>query len=147
MIDWTPDRVRVPYLVPDPWSPGAFKVGHHRSGPETDPDREGIVDPARAEAAEGWARRHVSPIAPAGPPETCLYTNAPDEDFVLDRVGPLVVASPCSGHGFKFAPLFGGVIADLVTGRSPSIDLAPFAAGRPALARGTSPGAAAGVAR
>jgi sarcosine oxidase len=50
---------------------------------------------------------------------TCLYTTTPNEDFVLDRRGPLVVASPCSGHGFKFAPLIGELGADLVDGAAP----------------------------
>jgi sarcosine oxidase len=45
--------------------------------------------------------------------QTCLYTNTPDEHFVLDRRGPLVVGSPCSGHGFKFAPLIGERLAAL----------------------------------
>lgn len=46
--------------------------------------------------------------------ETCLFTQTPDDDFVLDRRGPIVVASPCSGHGFKFTPLIGKLVADLV---------------------------------
>ena len=49
---------------------------------------------------------------------TCLYTWTANEDFILDRPagGPFVVASPCSGHGAKFAPLLGEIIADLATG-------------------------------
>ena len=49
--------------------------------------------------------------------ETCLYTNTPDERFVI---GPLpgrpnvVVGSICSGHGFKFGPLMGRILAGLV---------------------------------
>ena len=44
-------------------------------------------------------------------PSVALPPGRTDEDFVLDRIGPLVVASPCSGHGFKFAPLIGEVLA------------------------------------
>ncbi len=51
---------------------------------------------------------------------TCLYTSTPDEVFVLDRAGPVIVASPCSGHGFKFAPLIGRLVADLADGVRPS---------------------------
>lgn len=52
---------------------------------------------------------------------TCLYTSTEDEDFVLDRRGPIVACSPCSGHGAKFAPLIGGLAADLVEGaKTPS---------------------------
>jgi sarcosine oxidase len=42
----------------------------------------------------------------------------PDGDFILDRLpgaSAVIVASPCSGHGFKFAPVIGEIIADLVT--------------------------------
>ena len=46
-----------------------------------------------------------------------------DEDFVLDRAttrgGSVVIASPCSGHGAKFAPLVGVLVADLVEGAAP----------------------------
>jgi len=48
---------------------------------------------------------------------SCLYTTTPTEDFVLDRIGPVVVASPCSGHGAKFAALVGELAADLALGR------------------------------
>jgi len=50
-----------------------------------------------------------TPIRPA----TCLYTTTPTQDFVLERRGPIVVGSPCSGHGFKFTPLIGRRLADL----------------------------------
>ncbi len=50
---------------------------------------------------------------------TCLYTNTATENFVLDRVGPIVVVSACSGHGFKFAPLIGRMAADLADGAAP----------------------------
>jgi sarcosine oxidase len=47
---------------------------------------------------------------------------APDGDFILDRMlgcPRIIVASPCSGHGFKFAPVIGEILADLaVTGRT-----------------------------
>ena len=42
--------------------------------------------------------------------------HTPSEDFVLDRVGPIVVCSPCSGHGAKFAPLIGELVTGLVSG-------------------------------
>src|SRR5262249_23658685 len=49
--------------------------------------------------------------------ETCLYTMTPTEDFVIDTLDgdPRVAfASACSGHGFKFAPLTGRLLAELV---------------------------------
>ena len=82
-----------------------------------DPDEPGAVDPTiTAEAvryAEQWLpgadTSQVSAV-------TCLFTNTPDSHFVIDRVGPVVVCSPCSGHGFKFAPEIGAITADLAMG-------------------------------
>ena len=65
--------------------------------------------------------------------KTCLYTVAPDGDFIIDRLpgaASIVVASPCSGHGFKFAPVIGEILADLATGQSSSHDIARFRIGR-----------------
>jgi sarcosine oxidase len=50
--------------------------------------------------------------------ETCLYTTTANEDFVIDRRGPLVVASPCSGHGFKFGPATGELVAGVAVGEA-----------------------------
>jgi sarcosine oxidase len=59
----------------------------------------------------------------------CLYTNTPDSHFLIDA-HPLhpqvVIASPCSGHGFKFASVIGELLADVTTGVAPRFDLAPF---------------------
>jgi sarcosine oxidase len=54
--------------------------------------------------------------------QTCLYTMTPDSDFIIDRLPgcpQIIVAAPCSGHGFKFAPAIGEILADLaVMGRT-----------------------------
>jgi len=47
---------------------------------------------------------------------TCLFTNTPTEDFVIDGMEGVTVVSPCSGHGAKFAPLLGEIGADVATG-------------------------------
>lgn len=68
----------------------------------------------------------------------CAYTNTADEHFLIDRAPDTTrvwIASPCSGHGFKFASAIGEVLADLVQGRRPSFDLAPFRLDRLRLAR------------
>jgi len=62
-----------------------------------------------------------------------LYTNTSDGDFLIDRSpadGRVILASPCSGHGFKFAPALGEVLADLALDRSPAFDITPFRLGR-----------------
>ena len=45
--------------------------------------------------------------------ETCLYTVRENDEFLLERRGRVVVGSPCSGHGFKFAPVIGQRLAAL----------------------------------
>jgi sarcosine oxidase len=63
----------------------------------------------------------------------CLYTNTPDAHFVLDRhpASPrVVVASPCSGHGFKFASAIGEAVAALALDEPYPLDLSPFAISR-----------------
>jgi sarcosine oxidase len=118
VIDWRlPDGYDLPrpgvsvYALP---SPEGLKAGVHRTGPWTNPDEEGVVDPEAVRCASDWVARHVEGARPEPiRTETCLYTNMPDESFVLERQGRLVVGSPCSGHGFKFAPLVGRELAGL----------------------------------
>jgi sarcosine oxidase len=99
--------------------PGAIKVGAHHSGGRmtTGDDRDGIVRPEARERAIGFVRDWLPGLDPAPTGEvTCLYTSTVNEDFILDRHGPFVVCSPCSGHGAKFAPLTGEIVADLACG-------------------------------
>jgi sarcosine oxidase len=61
--------------------------------------------------------------------KTCLYTMTPDGDFIIDRLPgapSIVVACPCSGHGFKFAPVIGEILADLATKGTTSLDISRF---------------------
>jgi sarcosine oxidase len=95
------------------------------------PDLRLLVD------LERQVRRILPGLDPeAARVETCRYTLTPDEDFIIDRHPRdprITLISACSGHGFKFAPLFGDVVADLSAHRTPSIDLGPFRIDRPAL--------------
>jgi sarcosine oxidase len=134
IIDWGAAPNQPPYLVPNPFRPGEVKAGAHLSGPAIDPDARSFEPDADREAQTlGWIGERLGSPPRLLRTETCLYTTTPDEDFVIDRIGPLVIASPCSGHGFKFAPLIGEVLADLATGEPPAIPLELFAADRPAL--------------
>jgi glycine/D-amino acid oxidase-like deaminating enzyme len=93
------------------------KVAEHRHGtPTTATARTGVVDPASRARMVEYVKRWLPGLDPTPCREaTCLYTTTPTEDFILDRVGALVICSPCSGHGAKFAPLIGEMTADLVT--------------------------------
>ena len=50
---------------------------------------------------------------------TCMYTSTPDHHFVLGLHpghANVIVASPCAGHGYKFASVIGEILADLALG-------------------------------
>jgi sarcosine oxidase len=98
--------------------PGALKVGEHGGGTVTSGDgRDGIVNPDDRDRVLEFVRQRLGGLDPTPVGEvTCLYTSTPNEDFILDRHGPFVVCSPCSGHGAKFAPLVGEIAADLACG-------------------------------
>ena len=93
------------------------KIAEHRHGTATTATaRSGVVDPASRTRVVEYVKRWLPGLDPTPRGEaTCLYTTTPGEDFILDRVGALVICSPCSGHGAKFAPLIGEMTADLVT--------------------------------
>ena len=68
------------------------------------------------ELHQAYARRWLPGLdADRVEPLSCTYTRTPTDDFILDRRGRVVIASCCSGHGFKFTPKIGSLIADLAT--------------------------------
>src|SRR5262249_18962916 len=85
---------------------------HHHRNETVDPD---AYDRAVSAADEALIRAAMAEYIPAAngrliAAKTCLYTMTPDGDFVIDRLpgaSNIIVASPCSGHGFKFAPVIG----------------------------------------
>jgi sarcosine oxidase len=114
------------------------KAGDGTPGATVDPAAAPFpVDAARAAGDGAWIARRLPGFDPAPTgSDTCIYTMTPDEDFVLERVGPAVVCSACSGHGFKFAPLLGEILAGLATGLEPGLPGERFAATRAALLAG-----------
>jgi sarcosine oxidase len=107
---------QAPYGLPVPGS-RLYKIGIHHSGPATDPDaqNQGMDQRLMGQLAE-VARRYLPGYHPEPvTAERCVYDNSPDEDFIIDRIGNIVVGSGTSGHGFKFGPLLGEWLADLAT--------------------------------
>ncbi len=93
------------------------------------------VDRREVESLRTALRRILPGLAKAEVREasSCLFTNTPDHDFLVDwhpRCPHVLVSSPCSGHGFKFASAIGEMQADLLlTGRT-AVDYSPFRIGR-----------------
>jgi sarcosine oxidase len=94
------------------------KVGFHGGGPVVDPDhRDFRPEPGQLASLRDYVRQWLPGLDPdVFVPISCTYTTTPDSHFVLDSHGPLVIATGFSGHGFKFAPAIGTVLADLAIG-------------------------------
>lgn len=118
-----------------PFGAGLKVAKHHHRDETVDPES---YDRTVSAADEALIRAAVADHLPGAngrliAAKTCLYTVTPDGDFIIDRLPgapTIVVASPCSGHGFKFAPAIGEILADLATGRSTGHDIARFRIGR-----------------
>ncbi|HVE79809.1 MAG TPA: N-methyl-L-tryptophan oxidase [Gemmatimonadaceae bacterium] len=116
------------------------KCGVHHEG-ELVPDPDAVrrrIDEAETAATRALLRT-VMPEADGTLLDraVCLYTNTPDHDFLIDAHPDhphVIIASPCSGHGFKFSSAIGELLADLLTDVEPRFDLAPFRLTRPTLA-------------
>jgi sarcosine oxidase len=104
--------------IPD-MGDGLIKVGiHHGDGEIVHPDSmDRSVQPRDYEATESFAATYLDGLLPSVAKATaCLYTNSPDSHFLVGQipgVPNVTIVSPCSGHGFKFAPLIGEIAADL----------------------------------
>ena len=127
------DGKRMLYGFPD-FGEGA-KVAHHGSGVEADPDaldrdvRDDEIAVAR-EALSSFVPAAAGTFLRAAP---CMYTLTPDEHFVI---GPhpgqprVVLVGGFSGHGYKFAPVVGEIVAALLANDDPGFDLGLFAPAR-----------------
>ncbi len=104
-------------------TPGeGVKAGWHGGGPVTDPDaRTFEPEPVQLAALQRYARDWLPGVDPDSfSAISCTYTSTSDTDFVLDAAGPIVVGAGFSGHGFKFVPTVGRILADLVEGVAPA---------------------------
>lgn len=111
VVEWGAPAV---YGLPMP--DGTIKAAAHIAGPTADPNESGAPSEDALRADDAWIAKRFPWLAPRRVrAETCLYTNTADGHFILSRRGNVVIGSPCSGHGFKFAPLIGARLADLAT--------------------------------
>ena len=139
--DWEPDRRY--YGFPDLGR--GVKVSLRSRSEAVDPD--GLrrqVTPEDADPVREFLRRFMPEANGAQlAAEVCMFTNTPDSHFLIDHhpaYPQVLIASPCSGSGFKFASAIGEILADLAAEGRSSFDLSLFslerflepAAGKPA---------------
>jgi sarcosine oxidase len=107
------------------------KAALHHQGVLTDVDSiDHNVGPEETEAM----RFVLAPTMPSlsGPllrTEVCMYTNTPDEHFLIDfhpDLSQVLIASACSGHGFKFSAVIGEIVSDLLIERKSKFDISAF---------------------
>jgi sarcosine oxidase len=119
---WDRDDGTAPYGVPSLDGATVKASVHYSSLRPPDAWSPGEVAGMLGELMPGLGADHVRSVE-------CTYTLTPDEHFVVGRHPAheqVVVACGFSGHGFKFTPVLGEVLADLATGRTPAYDLSFF---------------------
>jgi sarcosine oxidase len=103
-----------------PSLPGqGVKVARHHGGTPVDPDQISREATAHDEqqVRDFMARHMPNANGRRLDARVCMYTNTPDYNFILDFHPDderILIASPCSGHGFKFSNVIGSIAADLV---------------------------------
>jgi sarcosine oxidase len=126
---------RIGFGIPD-LGDGLIKVGiHHGDGMIVRPDStDRSVHPRDCEKTESYVAAHIDGLVPSVAKGTvCLYTNSPDSSFVVGPVPGVpnvTIVSPCSGHGFKFAPVIGEIAADLALRGGTDYEIGMFSPGR-----------------
>lgn len=119
---WAADIARTGWYGFPALPNGALKIGHHGSGRLVDPDSPRTVPADHVRRVREFLREQLPELAdaPIRDSRLCLYCDSFDGDFLIDHDPGhpgLIVAAGDSGHGFKFAPILGPLIADVVERR------------------------------
>jgi glycine/D-amino acid oxidase-like deaminating enzyme len=128
---WAADIARTGWYGFPARDDGILKIGHHASGRRVHPDEPRTVLAEEQAQFREFLAENLPDLAsaPVAASRLCLYCDTFDGDFWIDhdpdRPG-LVVAAGDSGHGFKFAPVLGSIIADAVE-RKPNTTSSRFA--------------------
>lgn len=114
---------------------GFLKVGDHKKGPPGKPGKDEATPPAFEKKVRAFFKRFIPELAAFTEFEgaVCYYDNTKDGDFIVDRLPDAqnaFVLGGFSGHGFKFGPLIGKTIAELMLGGKPELNLHRFRIGR-----------------
>ncbi|XP_012939101.1 peroxisomal sarcosine oxidase [Aplysia californica] len=119
------------YGLPIDEYPGLVKVALH-DGPDINPDHRDATDSAWIDHVVAKYVSELLPFLDSKQPalrEHCIYTNTPDKHPFIDRhpqYPNVVICAGFSGHGFKLAPAVGKAVTELISGKTPSYNMAPF---------------------
>lgn len=109
--------------------PSGFKLAHHSPGVATDPDKRSASIPADFETKINYVLEKYIPEAKGKimASKSCLYTYSADNHFIIDHLpghdNKVMIACGFSGHGFKFVPVIGEILSDLVMKNSTELPI------------------------
>lgn len=121
------------YGFPDTGDGVKFALHHHGDAVDPDSIRRTVDDREVAFMRDIVQTYMPDANGPLRDTSVCMYTNLPDDHFIIDRHplhASVIVASPCSGHGFKFSSAIGEVMADMVMDRPVAFDTSLFSLSR-----------------
>jgi len=107
-----------------------IKIARHHAGRNILPDRlNQDVSLEEIELMKLLVSNYINIKPVFNYSSVCMYTNTPDENFIIDHHPEnknIIIASPCSGHGFKFSSLTGKLLSEMAMEHKLSLDLSPF---------------------
>ncbi|HEY6977893.1 MAG TPA: N-methyl-L-tryptophan oxidase [Chitinophagaceae bacterium] len=125
---WQPGKEKIFYGFPDLGD--GIKIAIHHGGTQTTPysiDRQ--VTNEEISEIENIIKHYFDIDGSFNYSAVCMYTNTPDENFIIDHHPAnknIIVASPCSGHGFKFSSAIGKLLCDMVLEKPLTFDVSVF---------------------
>ncbi len=106
------------------------KVARHGLGTNVLPDTcDRTPDADYIQRMDRYVNERIPSLGKTVSAEVCLYTETPDEDFIIDthpQCPNLLIAAGFSGHGFKFCSLVGRIMSELVSRGKTDFDISPF---------------------
>lgn len=129
---WEYDSPHIFYGFPDLGN--GIKIASHHEGQPIHPDllSKEVYEDEIAQM-KNMLDKYFNVDAKFSSSDVCMYTNTPDEHFIIDYHPSnknIIVASPCSGHGFKFSSATGKILCDMALEKQLSFDISPFSINR-----------------
>jgi sarcosine oxidase len=129
---WEYEKNKIFYGFPDLGE--GMKIAIHHRGKLATPDaidrRVGVEE---IKEIDELLKRYFTSTFTYHYSDVCMYTNTPDEDFIIDFHPDdknIILASPCSGHGFKFSSAIGKILSQMALGEKPGFDISVFSLDR-----------------
>jgi sarcosine oxidase len=125
---WEYEKNKIFYGFPDLGS--GLKIAIHHEGKLTAAETiDRKVEQEEIDQLAELIENHFNTKATFSHSIVCMYTNTPDENFIIDYHPSnqnIIIASPCSGHGFKFSSAIGKILSEMVMRKPLSFDIKPF---------------------